>query len=217
MGRCLYVSTRNEVYKLLAIKTEINDIVDILQVSRRTVERYAKEYSDTLATKDKKATTTSDRKRRKEIARAHIETGSSIKEAKALSGTTTDICKKLSSKERLQEKQTDFLRRLREEHKEMILQNKRDRLEINTRIKADLAVSKSNKQTQEMLLMNEKTEQTILESERLDRLERFEFEKEVHKSKLKLEMLEKIEQMSDKELEELQKFLEKKETFVNAE
>ncbi|AYV94920.1 hypothetical protein [Fusobacterium necrophorum] len=211
------MSTRNEVYKLLAIKTEINDIVDILQVSRRTVERYAKEYSDTLATKDKKATTTSDRKRRKEIARAHIETGSSIKEAKALSGTTTDICKKLSSKERLQEKQTDFLRRLREEHKEMILQNKRDRLEINTRIKADLAVSKSNKQTQEMLLMNEKTEQTILESERLDRLERFEFEKEVHKSKLKLEMLEKIEQMSDKELEELQKFLEKKETFVNAE
>lgn len=211
------MSTRNEVYKLLAIKTEINDIVDILQVSRRTVERYAKEYSDTLATKDKKATTTSDRKRRKEIARAHIETGSSIKEAKALSGTTTDICKKLSSKEHLQEKQTDFLRRLREEHKEMILQNKRDRLEINTRIKADLAVSKSNKQTQEMLLMNEKTEQTILESERLDRLERFEFEKEVHKSKLKLEMLEKIEQMSDKELEELQKFLEKKETFVNAE
>ncbi|WP_339980417.1 hypothetical protein [Fusobacterium necrophorum] len=211
------MSTRNEVYKLLAIKTEINDIVDILQVSRRTVERYAKEYSDTLATKDKKATTTSDRKRRKEIARAHIETGSSIKEAKALSGTTTDICKKLSSKERLQEKQTDFLRRLREEHKEMILQNKRDRLEINTRIKADLAVSESNKQTQEMLLMNEKTEQTILESERLDRLERFEFEKEVHKSKLKLEMLEKIEQMSDKELEELQKFLEKKETFVNVE
>lgn len=211
------MSTRNEVYKLLAIKTEINDIVDILQVSRRTVERYAKEYSDTLATKDKKATTTSDRKRRKEIARAHIETGSSIKEAKALSGTTTDICKKLSSKERLQEKQTDFLRRLREEHKEMILQNKRDRLEINTRIKADLAVSKSNKQTQEMLLMNEKTEQTILESERLDRLERFEFEKEVHKSKLKLEMLEKIEQMSDKELEELQKFLEEKETFVNVE
>lgn len=211
------MSTRNEVYKLLAIKTEINDIVDILQVSRRTVERYAKEYSDTLATKDKKATTTSDRKRRKEIARAHIETGSSIEEAKALSGTTTDICKKLSSKERLQEKQTDFLRRLREEHKEMILQNKRDRLEINTRIKADLAVSKSNKQTQEMLLMNEKTEQTILESERLDRLERFEFEKEVHKSKLKLEMLEKIEQMSDKELEELQKFLEEKETFVNVE
>ena len=117
----------------------------------------------------------------------------------------------------MQEKQTDFLRRLREEHKEMILQNKRDRLEINTRIKADLAVSEFNKQTQEMLLMNEKTEQTILESERLDRLERFEFEKEVHKSKLKAEMLEKIEQMSDKELEELQKFLEKKETFVNAE
>lgn len=212
-----YVSTRNEVYKLLAIKTEINDIVDILQVSRRTVERYAKEYSDTLATKDKKATTTSDRKRRKEIARAHIETGSSVKEASEVSGISISTALKTSSKERLQEKQADFLRRLRDEHKEMILQNKRDRLEINTRIKADLAVSESNKQTQEMLLMNEKTEQTILESERLDRLERFEFEKEVHKSKLKLEMLEKIEQMSDKELEELQKFLEKKETFVNSE
>lgn len=217
MGRCLYVSTRNEVYKLLAIKTEINDIVDILQVSRRTVERYAKEYSDTLATKDKKATTTSDRKRRKEIARAHIETGSSVKEASEVSGISISTALKTSSKERLQEKQADFLRRLRDEHKEMILQNKRDRLEINTRIKADLAVSESNKQTQEMLLMNEKTEQTILESERLDRLERFEFEKEVHKSKLKAEMLEKIEQMSDKELEELQKFLEEKERFVNVE
>lgn len=217
MGRCLYVSTRNEVYKLLAIKTEINDIVDILQVSRRTVERYAKEYSDTLATKDKKATTTSDRKRRKEIARAHIETGSSIKEASELTQTHISSVKRLSSKERLQTKQADFLRRLRDEHKEMILQNKRDRLEINTRIKADLAVSESDKLTQEMLLMNEKTEQTILESERLDKLERFEFEKEVHKSKLKAEMLEKIEQMSDKELEELQKFLEEKEKFVNVE
>lgn len=211
------MSTRNEVYKLLAIKTEINDIVDILQVSRRTVERYAKEYNDTLATKDKKATTTSDRKRRKEIARAHIETGSSIREASEASGISISAALKASSKERLQEKQADFLRRLRDEHKEMILQNKRDRLEINTRMKADLAVSESNKQTQEMLLMNEKTEQTILESERLDRLERFEFEKEVHKSKLKAEMLEKIEQMSDKELEELQKFLKEKETFVNVE
>ncbi|KYM39625.1 hypothetical protein A2U03_06855 [Fusobacterium necrophorum subsp. funduliforme] len=211
------MSTRNEVYKLLAIKTEINDIVDILQVSRRTVERYAKEYSDTLATKDKKATTTSDRKRRKEIARAHIETGSSIKEASELTQTHISSVKRLSSKERLQTKQADFLRRLRDEHKEMILQNKRDRLEINTRIKADLAVSESDKLTQEMLLMNEKTEQTILESERLDKLERFEFEKEVHKSKLKAEMLEKIEQMSDKELEELQKFLEEKEKFVNVE
>ena len=211
------MSTRNEVYKLLAIKTEINDIVDILQVSRRTVERYAKEYNDTLATKDKKATTTSDRKRRKEIARAHIETGSSIREASEASGISISAALKASSKERLQEKQADFLRRLRDEHKEMILQNKRDRLKINTRMKTDLAVAESSKLTQEMLLMNEKTEQTILESERLDRLERFEFEKEVHKSKLKLEMLEKIEQMSDKELEELQKFLKEKETFVNVE
>lgn len=211
------MSTRNEVYKLLAIKTEINDIVDILHVSRRTVERYAKEYNDTLATKDKKATTTSDRKRRKEIARAHIETGSSIKEAATQTNTSFDSLKIISSKERLQEKQADFLRQLREEHKEMILQNKRDRLKINTRIKADLAALETGKLTQEMLLMNEKTEQTILESERLDKLERFEFEKEVHKSKLKLEMLEKIEQMSDKELEELQKFLEEKERFVNVE
>lgn len=211
------MSTRSEVYKLLAIKTEINDIVDILHVSRRTVERYAKEYNDTLATSDKKATTTSDRKRRKEIARAHIETGSSIREASEASGISISTALKASSKERLQEKQADFLRQLRDEHKEMILQNKRDRLKINTRMKTDLAVAESSKLTQEMLLMNEKTEQTILESERLDRLERFEFEKEVHKSKLKLEMLEKIEQMSDKELEELQKFLEEKERFVNVE
>lgn len=211
------MSVREEVYKLLALKKNTREIAETLNISIRCAQKHKRTYDDTLANSEQKTNDRGEQKRRKEIARAHIVTGSSIKEAKALSGTTTDICKKLSSKEHLQEKQTDFLRRLRDEHKEMILQNKRDRLEINTRIKADLAVSESNKQTQEMLLMNEKTEQTILESERLDRLERFEFEKEVHKSKLKLEMLEKIEQMSDKELEELQKFLEEKERFVNVE
>lgn len=211
------VSTRQEVYKLLAINKSKKEIATSLNVSMRTVERYAKEYSDTLATSDKEATTTTEKRRRKQVAIAEIEAGATLEEAKARSGTTTDICKKLSSKRKLQQKQADFLRQLREEHKEKILQNKRDRFEINTRIKADLSVAETSKLTQEMLLMNERTEQEILESDRLDKLERFEFEKEVHKSKLKLEMLEKIAQMSDGELEELQAYFEEKEINVNAE
>ncbi|RXZ26884.1 hypothetical protein EPT55_07630 [Fusobacterium necrophorum] len=211
------MSVREEVYKLLALKKNTREIAETLNVSLRCVQKHKRTYDDTLANSEQKTNDRSEQKRRKEIAKAHIVTGSSIKEASEVSGISISTALKTSSKERLQEKQADFLRRLREEHKEMILQNKRDRLEINTRIKADLAALETGKLTQEMLLMNEKTEQTILESERLDRLERFEFEKEVHKNKLKLEMLEKIEQMSDKELEELQKFLEEKETFVNVE
>ena len=172
------VSTRQEVYKLLAINKSKKEIATSLNVSMRTVERYAREYSDTLATIDKKATTTAEKKLRKEIARAHIVAGSSIKEVSELTRTHISSVKRLSSKEHLQQKQADFLRQLREEHREKILQNKRDRFEINTRIKADLSVAESSKLTQEMLLMNERTEQEILESDRLIQLEKLEFERE---------------------------------------
>lgn len=199
------MSTRNEVYKLLAIKTEINDIVDILQVSRRTVERYAKEYSDTLATKDKKATTTSDRKRRKEIARAHIETGSSIKEASELTQTHISSVKRLSSKEHLQEKQADFLRRLREEHKARIEANKCDRLRANEIAKKKIiaTIEDTNyisKTLQETLILNERAEQEILESDRLIQLEKLELEQkkalsDVEKTNEKLDdVLSKLEE-----------------------
>ncbi|MDK4481667.1 hypothetical protein MWG07_09395 [Fusobacterium necrophorum] len=199
------MSTRNEVYKLLAIKTEINDIVDILQVSRRTVERYAKEYSDTLATKDKKATTTSDRKRRKEIARAHIETGSSIKEASELTQTHISSVKRLSSKERLQEKQADFLRRLRDEHKARIEANKCDRLRANEIAKKKIIATIEDteyisKTLQETLILNERAEQEILESDRLIQLEKLELEQkkalsDVEKTNEKLDdVLSKLEE-----------------------
>ncbi|KYM48137.1 hypothetical protein A2U04_05270 [Fusobacterium necrophorum subsp. funduliforme] len=172
------MSTRQEVYKLLAINKSKKEIATSLSVSVRTIERYAKEYSDTLATNDKKTTTTAEKKLRKEIAKAHIVTGSSIKEASEASGISFSAALKMSCKDNLQQKQADFLRQLREEHKEKILQNKRDRFEINTRIKADLSVAESSKLTQEMLLMNERTEQEILESDRLIQLEKLEFERE---------------------------------------
>lgn len=55
------VSTRQEVYKLLAINKSKKEIATSLSVSVRTIERYAKEYSDTLATNDKKTTTTAEK------------------------------------------------------------------------------------------------------------------------------------------------------------
>lgn len=206
------MSTRNEVYKLLAINTEINDIVDILQVSRRTVERYVKEYKETLATSDKKATTTSDKRKRKEIARAQIEAGASLKEVAAQTNTSIDSLKRLSSREKLQEKQADFLRRFREEHKAKIQANKRERFYANSEklsiIKKEIEEGQFNRNLQIALLENEKTEQQIFELDRLERLERLEFEKEKYKNERMLAVVEKIEALNDDCLDQLEEFLE---------
>ena len=108
----------------------------------------------------------------------------------------------MSCKDNLQQKQADFLRQLREEHKEKILQNKRDRFEINTRIKADLSVAETSKLTQEMLLMNERAEQEILENDRLIQLEKLEIEREKA-----LSSTEKVNEKLDNVLSKLEESL----------
>ena len=195
------MSTRQEVYKLIIEKKDNKEIAAALNISIRTVERYRKDFNDTTSDNDIKTTTTSDKKKRKEKARVLIETGASLEEAATQSNTTIDIVKRLSSKEKLQTKQLDYLKSLREKYSREIAQNKEDRFYINVEAKEEiwkkLRENGISKELQDTLKQNELTEQEILELNRLERLERFELEKEKYKNSLASELVEKIESMTD--------------------
>ena len=204
-------NTRSEVYKLIAQGYKNKDIAIMLGITSRTVERYRKEYSDNDS--DKKATTTSDRKIKKEKAKALIAAGASLKEAATQSNTTIDIVKRLSSKEKLQAKQRDFLHSLRLQHIEEIKANKKERLNNNNGILKFIsrAVEENaiDKNTQEMLVKNEEAEQKILEIDRLERLEKFEFEKIKLKSELVKEFETKLNNLTEVQLVKVLEFIEK--------
>lgn len=198
------MSTRQEVYKLIIENKSNKEIAESLNISIRTVERYRKDFNTTTSDSDIKTTSDSDKKKRKEKAKVLIETGATIKEASAQSGTTIDTVKKLSSKEKLQVKQLDYLKAFREKYSREIAQNKEDRFCINTeakeRIWQKLREFGISKELQDTLKQNELTEQEILELNRLERLERFELEKAKYKNSLALELAEKIESMTDTDI-----------------
>lgn len=177
------MSVREEVYKLLALKKSTREIAETLNISIRCAQKHKRTYDDTLANSEQKTNDRGEQKRRKEIAKAHIVTGSSIKEAATQTNTSFDSLKIISSKERLQEKQADFLRRLRDEHKARIEANKCDRLRANEIAKKKIiaTIEDTNyisKTLQETLILNERAEQEILESDRLIQLEKLELERE---------------------------------------
>lgn len=198
------MSTRQEVYKLIIEKKDNKEIAAALNISIRTVERYRKDFNEATSNNDIKATSDSDKKKRKEKAKVLIETGASLKEASEQSGTTIDVVKRLSSKEKLQVKQLDYLKSLREKYSREIAQNKEDRFYINTEAKEKiwqkLREFGVSKELQDTLKQNELTEQEILELNRLERLERFELEKAKYKNSLALELAEKIESMTDTDI-----------------
>lgn len=198
------MSTRQEVYKLIIENKSNDEIVEALNVSKRTVERYRKDFNEATSNNDIKATSDSDKKKRKEKAKVLIETGASLKEAATQSNTTIDVVKRLSSKEKLQVKQLDYLKSLREKYSREIAQNKEDRFYINVEAKEEilkkLRENGISKELQDTLKQNELTEQEILELNRLERLERFELEKAKYKNSLALELAEKIESMTDTDI-----------------
>ena len=104
------MSTRQEVYKLIIEKKDNKEIAAALNISVRTVERYRKDFNNVTNDNDIKTTTTSDKKKRKEKARVLIETGASLKEAAEESGISFNSAMKLSSKDKLQVKQLDYLK-----------------------------------------------------------------------------------------------------------
>ena len=209
------MSTRQEVYKLIIEKKDNKEIAAALNISVRSVQLYRKEYEKDLNKSESeiKNESESEKKKRKEKARVLIETGASLKEAAAESGISFNSAMKLSSKEKLQVKQLDYLKSLREKYSKEIEQNKEDRFYINTeakeRIWQKLKEFGISKELQDTLKQNELTEQEILELNRLERLERFELEKAKYKDNRLNIISEELANLTDDDIEKILQIIEK--------
>lgn len=210
------MSTRQEVYKLIIEKKDNKEIAAALNISIRTVERYRKDFNDTTNDNndDKNATATSDnRRKKKEKARALIESGETIREVGDKLGLSKSVAGRLSSKEKLQVKQLDYLKSFREKYSREIDQNKEDRFYINTeakeRIWQKLKEFGISKELQDTLKQNELTEQEILELNRLERLERFELEKAKYKDNRLNIISEELANLTDDDIEKILQIIEK--------
>ena len=209
------MSTRQEVYKLIIEKKDNKEIAAALNISVRSVQLYRKEYEKDLNKSESeiKNESESEKKKRKEKAKVLIECGATIKEASAQSGTTIDTVKKLSSKEKLQVKQLDYLKSLREKYSKEIEQNKEDRFYINVEAKEEiwkkLRENGISKELQDTLKQNELTEQEILELNRLERLERFELEKAKYKDNRLNIITEELANLTDSDIEKILQIIEK--------
>ena len=208
------MSTRQEVYKLIIENKSNDEIAEALNVSRRTVERYRKDFNNTTNDNDKNATATNDnRRKKKEKAKALIESGETIREVGDKLGLSKSVAGRLSSKEKLQVKQLDYLKSLREKYSKEIEQNKEDRFYINTeakeRIWQKLREFGISKELQDTLKQNELTEQEILELNRLERLERFELEKAKYKDNRLNIITEELANLTDDDIEKILQIIEK--------
>lgn len=209
------MSTRQEVYKLIIEKKDNKEIAAALSISKRTVERYRKDFNDTTNdnSDDKNATTTNDnRRKKKEKARALIESGETIREVGDKLGLSKSVAGRLSSKEKLQVKQLDYLKSFREQYKEEIMKNKKDRLNLNNKAKEKIEYTLNlsediTKDTQKLIKMNEETEQKIFELDRIERLERFELEKNKFKNDLLIDFTERIQKLTDENIMKVLEFM----------
>ena len=208
------MSTRQEVYRLIIENKSNKEIAEYLNISIRTVERYRKDFNSTTNDNDKNATATSDNiKKKKEKARALIESGETIREVGDKLGLSKSVAGRLSSKEKLQVKQLDYLKSLREKYSKEIERNKEDRFYINTEAKEEiwkkLRVNGISKELQDTLKQNELTEQEILELNRLERLERFELEKAKYKDNRLNIISEELANLTDDDIEKILQIIEK--------
>lgn len=137
--------------------------------------------------------------------KALIECGATIKEASEESGISFNSAMKLSSKEKLQVKQLEYLKAFREKYREEITKNKKDRLELNSLAKEKIYNNISNneeitKATQEIIKLNEQTEQEIFELDRIERLEKLELEKNKFKNDLLIDFTDRLQKLSDNDI-----------------
>ena len=207
------MSTRQEVYKLIIEKKDNKEIAAALNISIRTVERYRKDFNSTINDSDIKTTTTSDNiRKKKEKARALIETGETITEVANKVGLARSTIGDISSKEKLQVKQLDYLKSFREQYREEITKNKKDRLNLNNKAKEKIEYTLNlaediTKDTQKLIEMNEETEQKIFELDRIERLERFELEKNKFKNHLLIDFTERIQKLTDENIMKVLDFM----------
>lgn len=161
------------------------EIAELCNVSVRTVERHRKKVKEATSDNDKKPTTTSDRKIKKEVAKVMIQTGASIREAADMVGLPKSTVGDISSKEKLQVSQLEYLKAFAAEQAERIRQNKLKRLSINEEATSAIEheinnwkeTGKISKAAMEKLVMTEELEQLILETDRIEKLEKLEIEK----------------------------------------
>lgn len=205
------MSTRQEVYKLIIEKKDNKEIAAALNISIRTVERYRKDFNDT--TNDKNATATNDnRRKKKEKARALIESGETIRVVGDKLGLSKSVAGRLSSKEKLQVKQLDYLKSFREQYREEITKNKKDRLNLNNLAKKKIEYTLNlaediTKSKQELIKLNEQTEQEIFELDRIERLEKLELEKNKFKNDLLIDFTDRLQKLSDNDILKVLEFM----------
>ncbi|WP_330111958.1 phage terminase small subunit-related protein [Cetobacterium somerae] len=122
----------------------------------------------------------------KEVAKALIEEGHTLKEVSEQTGTPRSTIANWSAKENLQQSQLEYLKQFREKYKEKVEKNKLKRLEINevalkaivSEIRGWEMTESISKSSLEKLMLNEQVERLILDIDRIDKLERFELDKE---------------------------------------
>lgn len=207
------MSTRQEVYKLIIEKKDNKEIATALNISVRTVERYRKDFNNVTNDNDIKTTTTSDnKKKKKEKAKALIMSGETIAEVANKVGLAKSTVGDISSKEKLQVKQLDYLKSFREQYIEEITKNKKDRLNLNNLAKEKIEYTLNlaediSKDTQKLIKMNEETEQKIFELDRIERLERLELEKNKFKNDLLIDFNERIQKLADEKIMKVLDFM----------
>ena len=209
------MSTRQEVYKLIIEKKDNKEIAAALNISIRTVERYRKDFNDTTNDNndDKNATATNDnRRKKKEKAKALIMSGETITEVANKVGLAKSTVGDISSKEKLQVKQLDYLKSFREQYREEIKKNKKERLNLNNIAKEKIEYTLNlaediTKDTQKLIKMNEETEQKIFELDRIERLERLELERNKFKNDLLIDFTERIQKLTDENIMKVLEFM----------
>lgn len=207
------MSTRQEVYKLIIEKKGNKEIAAALNISVRTVERYRKDFNNVTNENDKTTTTSDNKKKKKEKAKALIMSGETIAEVANKVGLAKSTVGDISSKEKLQVKQLDYLKSLREKYSREIEQNKEDRFYINVEAKEEiwkkLRENGISKELQDTLKQNELTEQEILELNRLERLEKFELEKAKYKDNRLNIISEELANLTDNDIEKILQIIKK--------
>ena len=173
------MSSKDKIIAYLKLGKSNKEIAELCSVSVRTVERHKKSLA-TNNTDTKNDKRQNDRVKR-EQAKILVEEGHTLKEAAALSGTSIDTLKKISSKENLQQSQLEYLKKFREEQRERIKANKLKRLSLNEEalysIEEEINSGDVGKATFEKIKLSEEIEQLIFEKNRIERLERLEIDR----------------------------------------
>lgn len=170
-------SKKDRIKAYILLNKSNDEIVKLCNVSLRTVQRYRKEITTNDTTSDTKNDKRQNDRIKKEQAKVLIEEGHTLKEASALSGTSIDTLKKISSKENLQQSQLEYLKSFRDEYRQKIRKNKLKRLLLNNKNLNKLAYEIDNKETTskadfEKVKLSEEIEQLIFECDRIERLEK---------------------------------------------